>query len=705
MTVDIQSPEPSKTLTEIRSDVCNTTLFVLLAFAVPAVAASLSRIFALGWMPVMGLHIGLLAFLTGVVIGRRRIPYSYRASSVIALMFLIGAGGIFSFGLSTEVTVFLVGSSILGICFFGTRVGIAMIALSTIVLGTAYVAFNLDLIARPDVVAYAFAPATWLTAVFGAVLACMGPMFAVARFIRDLERERVRAERANAAKSQFLAMMSHELRTPLTGVLGMAELLQTGELSAQQSKRVDRLSSSAKSLLDLVNDILDFSKIEAQRVEIEKIPFQLEEVGTAVQDLLKPAAVGKGLELTWDLDENARGTFLGDPTRIRQVLINLVGNAVKFTEVGKVSVKVAREARADGADVLVFDVTDTGIGISPAQIERLFEPFVQGEEGTTRRFGGTGLGLSITRRLAQAMGGDVSVSSKPGEGSTFHVAIPAEEAAETSAAPTPDRAATTGQGKKAGRILVAEDVETTRYLLKSMLSSMGHTVEAVDNGAKAIDAAKSDQFDVIVMDQQMPVVGGEEATRTIRALDGARAKTPIIALTANVLRKDRESFSKAGANAVMTKPVDWVALGAEIDRQLSASPGEGEENGSVVNGPTGNDKGQGAVLDGAHLTELGDMVGREALAPMLDAFEKNMHQYSADLSAALESQDCGKVRSAAHALKGLCAQFGAPQTSAMAAEIEKKNTDLVFVERTLPALAESVGDVAAALKIYRSTPT
>ncbi len=702
MTVDIQMPTPSKTLTEIRSDVCNTTLIVLLAFTIPAAIASLSRMFTQGWLPVMGLHALLVILLLGIVIGRHHVPYVVRAAFVVAFMFIIGAGGIFTFGLSTEVTVFLVGSSILGMCFFGARVGVAMIAISTLFLGVAYLAFDMKLVARPDVATFAFAPATWLTAILGVVLACMGPMLAIARFVRDLESERVRAERANEAKSQFLAMMSHELRTPLTGVLGMAELLQTSELSARQSKQVERLSRSAMVLLDLVNDILDFSKIEARQVEIEKIPFSLEEVRSAVRDILEPGAIEKKLTFTWTLGEDADKLLLGDPTRIRQILVNLVGNAIKFTEVGGgVFVKMAREVDAAGDGNLIIEVADTGIGISPAEIERLFEPFVQGDEGTTRRFGGTGLGLSITRRLAQAMGGEVSVTSKLGEGSTFRVTMLVDDAGDSVPEITHEQRERTAAGKKTGRVLVAEDVETTRYLLTNMLSNIGHTVEAVDDGAKAIDAVKANPFDVIVMDQQMPIVGGEEATRAIRALDDARATTPIIALTANVLKEDHDKFTKSGANAVLTKPVDWVALGAEIDRQLSTGRTERDDGNLEVNAPESNGEGQNAVLDNAHLAELADMVGREALAPMLDTFEKNMHQYSEDLSSALASQDSAKVRSAAHALKGLCAQFGAPQTSAMAADIEKKNSDLEYVESLLPTLTASVKGVEAALKVYR----
>jgi signal transduction histidine kinase/DNA-binding NarL/FixJ family response regulator/HPt (histidine-containing phosphotransfer) domain-containing protein len=692
---------PAKTLADIRSDVCNTTLLVLFAFAVPAVAASLVRIFTLGWLPVMGLHIALFIALAGIASARRQLSYKIRAGFVVAVMFLIGAGGILSFGLSTEVSVFLVGSAILAACFFGTKPGAAVITVSVVFLCLTYFAFDFGFLPKPDATFYAFAPATWLAAIMGVILACTGPLVAVARFVRDLEHERNRAEKASAAKSQFLAMMSHELRTPLTGVMGMAELLQTDDLSAKQADRVRRLSRSASSLLDLLNDLLDFSKIEAKRMIIEEIPFRMRDVVGAVRDLLQPSATEKHLNLTWTIDPSANERFVGDPTRIRQVLINLANNAIKFTESGEVTVKISREADRDDAVRLMIEVADTGIGISPEQVDRLFEPFVQADEGTTRRFGGTGLGLAISRRLVEAMGGEISVSSKMGVGSTFRVMIPTRIAVESDdILGLADRENEAAEVKQTGRVLVAEDMETTRYLLVNMLSRMGHVVEAVADGAEAIQAAKTGVFDVILMDMQMPVADGVEATKAIRALDSSRAKIPIIALTADVIRENHAEFVSAGVNSVLTKPVDWVSLTAEINRQLTSSTGS-VKKANHQPARVGRDAGQeSVVLDDLSLTELGDAVGHDVLATMLATFPDSMQKYRDELIKVAKAGNRKGIKSTAHALKGLCAQFGAVHVSRVAARFERPGANLEDICNELPELTKSTEDAARAVKEY-----
>ena len=696
---------PTKTLAKIRSDVCNTTLLVLLAFAVPAAVASLARIFTQGWLPVMGLHIAFIAILAGLAARRRHLAYNIRAGFVVAIMFSIGAGGILSFGLSTEVSVFLVGSAILAACFFGTKPGAVVIAVSAVFLCFAYFAFDFGLIPKPDAMFYAFAPATWLAAIMGVILACTGPLVAVARFVRDLEYERQRAEQASAAKSQFLAMMSHELRTPLTGVMGMAELLQTDDLSAKQADRVRRLSQSASSLLDLLNDLLDFSKIEAKRMVIEEIPFRMRDVVGAVRDLLQPVALEKHISLTWTVDPTAHGLFIGDPTRIRQVLINLVSNAIKFTESGEVAVKIAREIGREKTVRLTIEVADTGIGISPEQVGRLFEPFVQADEGTTRRFGGTGLGLAISRRLVEAMDGEISVTSELGVGSTFRAAIPARIAAESDEIPgAADTASGAAEVKQTGRVLVAEDVETTRYLMVNMLSRMGHVVEAVADGAEAIRAAKTGIFDIILMDMQMPVTDGVEATRAIRALDSTRANIPIIALTADVLRENHTKFLSAGVNSVLTKPVDWVSLTAELNRQLAPVNGKAEAPVHQTAMASADAGQESAVLDDTLLAELGDAVGHDVLATMLATFQKNMLQYRDELVKVDDAGDLKGIKNTAHALKGLCAQFGAVHASKVAATFERPEATLEDIRSELPELTRSTKDAARAVREYTAKP-
>ena len=665
-------PTSSKSLAEVRSDVCNTTLLVLIAFAALAVAASLSRIFSQGWLPIMGVHIALFSTLVFCFGFRKYLSLTIRAGVVVAVMFLIGTAGVLSFGLATEVTLFFVGASILAACFFGSSVGAAVIGLSAIVLGGAYFAFVFDALEQPDSTLYAMSPTTWFTAIAGVVMACSGPMIAISRFSTDLERERLRAEKANSAKSEFLAMMSHELRTPLTGVLGMAELLNASELSAEQESNMGRLMQSASALSELMNDLFDFTQIEANDVNVEEKPFSLQQVARAAREAVQPTAYKRHLKVTWRVDEGGQDALVGDPVRLRQMLIILVGNAVKFTEAGEVTVTLGATPRADDNVMLAIDVADTGIGMSKDQVDRMFEPFAQADEGATRRFGGTGLGLAISRRLVSAMGGAISVDTELGKGSTFRVTLPMRKGREEAVKAQTETEPIAALANQTGRILVAEDVETSRFLLVTMLTRMGYTVEGVENGALAVDAVKAGAFDLVVMDMQMPVMDGAEATRVIRALDPRRADIPIIALTADVVPEDHTAFKAAGVSAILTKPINWSALAAEIDGHLLGK-GEKRRPAALPENPVAPEN---LALSVVALDELAEMVGADVLAPMLDTFCENMLKYRDDLSAALAAGDEAKVKRAAHALKGLCAQFGAERTSVLAKSIEDSAVSL-----------------------------
>jgi signal transduction histidine kinase/ActR/RegA family two-component response regulator len=393
------------------------------------------------------------------------------------------------------------------------------------------------------------------------------------RMLRDtmveLTEARDLAQAANSAKSQFLANMSHEIRTPLNGVLGMAQVLERSELSAEQRDRVRVINSSGKALLAVLNDILDLSKIEAGKLKIETVEFELWDVVSAVYESYHDLAASKGVTLTVELKPELRGTYLGDASRLRQILLNLVSNAVKFAEGGAVELRVERAA----AEV-TFSVSDHGIGIPANKIAGLFEKFSQVDGTVTRRAGGTGLGLAISRELAGLMGGRMSVESIEGQGSTFSMTLPLTPVVRSAdAAPTPapgfDDEATDAAPL---RILAAEDNETNQLVLKALLAPLGAQLVMVANGAEAVEAYRLQAFDIVLMDVQMPVMDGCTATRRIRAMEAERhtPRTPVLALTANAMAHQVEEYAVAGMDGYIAKPIDIERLFGEISAVLEA---------------------------------------------------------------------------------------------------------------------------------------
>jgi len=379
------------------------------------------------------------------------------------------------------------------------------------------------------------------------------------------------AEAASRAKSQFLAVMSHELRTPLTGVTGMIELLQKTALDAKQLEYVGVLRESADALLAVINDILDFSKIEAGHLVIEQVAFDLPKLIEGAVRLLEARAVEKGLALRFAWPADAPRRITGDPARLRQVLLNLVGNAIKFTDRGRVEIRLV-EWQVEGDRLrLRLAVDDTGPGIADDVRPRLFEVFSQGDTSTGRRFGGTGLGLAICRRLVGAMDGSIGVDSTPGAGSSFWFEIAsALEPDEQAAAPNEPGSSEAGPRAptRSARVLVADDVATNRRLIEAILSHLGHGGAFVENGRQAVEAVRRERFDVILMDMQMPEMDGIEATRAIRALSGVAGRTPIIALTADAVIDRRDQFEAAGIDGILLKPIHWNELQSAIDAVL-----------------------------------------------------------------------------------------------------------------------------------------
>jgi signal transduction histidine kinase len=380
------------------------------------------------------------------------------------------------------------------------------------------------------------------------------------RMVGRLRVAQSEAEAASRAKSQFLAVMSHELRTPLTGVTGMIDLLQTTALDGKQQEYVDVLRESADALLAVINDILDFSKIEAGHLVIEQVGFDLPKLIEGTVRLLEVRAAEKGLVLRFAWPADAPRRITGDPARLRQVLLNLVGNAIKFTDHGHIEIRLADWRREGDRVRLRVAVDDTGPGIADHVRPRLFEVFSQGDSTTSRRFGGTGLGLAICRRLLAAMDGRIGVDSAPGAGASFWFELtPAIAPDEPAVQPGSSEAGSPAPMRPA-RVLVADDVATNRRLIEAILAHLGHGGAFVENGRQAVEAVRRERFDVVLMDMQMPEMDGIEATRAIRALVGEASKTPIIALTADAVVGQLEQFQDAGIDGILLKPIHWNEL-------------------------------------------------------------------------------------------------------------------------------------------------